>query len=90
MMSKWVKTCEEFVIVREAIDREDYNAIMHGLLAICKKYAEEDWEWKEEFGRMAEELEIDVDDDLDEETVEYYLNDFYNLCDAARVWCEIG
>lgn len=90
-MARWEKRCKEFKAVRDAINNEDYTAIMSGLLNICKEYAKQGnsiWDWGDDFERLAEDMEIDLED-VDEELVNYYLDEFYDLCDAARVWLEI-
>ena len=88
-MVKWDKRCTEFKKVREYINAEENDKILPALLDICKKYAEEDWDFADDFDRLAEDIEVVADDDLDDDDIDFYLDDFYDLCDAARVWLEL-
>ena len=87
-MSKWQKICKEFAAVRKTIDDNgDLNLIKQQLISICDKYAKQNWDFAEDYAELAEELtdaDIDTDDEMD-----YYLSEFYNLCDNARVWLEV-
>ena len=67
---------------------------MEMLLEICREYAEdedEDFAW--EFQQLVDEIEIDYDDGQNEEftdeDADYWLSEFYDLCDAMRVWLTI-
>ena len=86
-MARWNKTCKEFTSVREAINNEDGAGIMNGILAICMKYAKQKWEFADYFDELAYELEVAIEDnEYDSEDIDYYLSEFYDLCDSARVW----
>ena len=97
-MAKWTKSCKEFKTVRDMIDRwdeDDVNgkAILEELIKICKELAEEKWDddyWSEEFEDFATKIEEDIDiiETDDEDEIDYYLSEFYDLCDAARVWLD--
>lgn len=85
----WVMTCTEFKGVRKAIEDENSKLIISQLIAICDKYAKKEWDFAENYEEMAEELrEVDVDE-LEEDDVNFYLHDFYDLCDSARVWLDV-
>jgi len=85
----WVMTCTEFKGVRKAIEDGNIKLIIPQLIAICEKYAKKEWDFAENYEDMAEELrEVDVDE-LEEDDVNFYLHDFYDLCDSARVWLDI-
>ena len=89
-MAKWIKRCYEFKNVREAIDAEDYNGILKGLAKICEKYANEKWLFNYDFRDLKEE-DIDLwidDDEVDEDTIDWILSEFYDLCDVSGVWLE--
>ena len=86
---RWTKKCEEWKEVRQMIEEGDTSGIMKSMLEICKKYAEQKWDFADDFERMVEDLEVVVDDDIDDEEVDYYLDDFYDLCDYAGVWLEV-
>lgn len=87
-MARWDKRCTEFTKVRKYINAEENDKILPALLDICKKYAEEDWDFADDFDRLAEDIEVVADDDLDDDDIDFFLDDFYDLCDAARVWLE--
>ena len=88
-MKPWKRTCREFKGVRKAIEDENSTLIISQLIAICDKYAKEKWNFAEDYERMAEDLrEVDAEE-LDGEDVDFYLHDFYDLCDSARVWLDI-
>lgn len=91
-MAKWIKRCDEFAKVRELINEEDYNGILKELASICDKYANEDWDFSEDFANLKEDdIDLWVDDnEVDEDTINWILGEFYDLCDAARVWLELG
>lgn len=85
----WVMKCTEFKGVRKAIDDGNIKLIIPQLIAICEKYAKKEWDFAEDYERMSEDLrEVDAEE-LDEEDVDFYLHDFYDLCDSARVWLDI-
>ena len=89
---RWNKTCKEFAKIRDYIDEEKSDEIIKGLLNICEKYANEDWDYAEDFERLKDDIDEDVDEtieDVDSETVDYWLSEFYDLCDAAKVWLEV-
>ena len=88
-MKRWEKTCNEFKLVRKAIDEEDFVSILTQLVAICDKYANEEWEFAEDYTRLSEDIsDIDIDN-ADSDDVDYALHEFYDLCDSARVWLDI-
>jgi len=90
-MAKWIKRCDEFAKVREAIDAEDYNGILKELASICEKYANEEWDYADDFSNIKED-DIDLwidDDDVDEDTIDWILSEFYDLCDYVGVWLSL-
>lgn len=81
----------EFKAVREEIeaDEPNYELIVAQLKAICDKYARLKWDFAENYEELKEELEeLDVDE-MDDDSLNWYLDEFYDLCDSARVWLEI-
>lgn len=80
------KTCNEFEAVREAIDAEDYNGIIKGLVVVCRKCSKLSKDYLDDFEELADEIEVWADDDVEEECIDYYLDEVYDLCDAARIW----
>ena len=91
-MARWTKRCNEFVDVRELIDAEDYNGILKKLSEICDKYANENWDYADDFLNLKEDdIDLWVDDDeVDEDTIDWIISEFYDLCDASGVWLELG
>ena len=90
-MAKWVKTCKEFADVRELIEKVDSVGIMKSLLNICRKYSmDEEFDFAYDFEMLGDEIEVELLDEEDvkedEGVVDYYLGEFYDLCDSARIW----
>lgn len=83
-MARWDKVCTEFIEVRNAIYNEDGKAVLDGLKEICEKYSNEDWDFAQAFQDLGDDLY-----DADEDEVDYWLDEFYDLCDNARVWLEL-
>lgn len=84
----WDYTLRTGAELRDAIHREDLRDI---ILALRKGHEElhsvgliDEWEldtYTEDF-----EMYLDDTDDLNDETVNYELGNFYDLCDSLRVW----
>lgn len=90
-MARWERTCEEFSAVRELIWDADSVGIMKSLLNICRDYSEdEEYDFAYSFETLGDEIEEELLDEEnvkeDEDVVNYYLDEFYDLCDAARIW----
>lgn len=87
-MSKWIYTINSGKALHEAINAEDEQLVVKCLLCCYKelydKLTEEDKEWKW----------IDIEDaigclehyDEDEDDIDNYLDEFYNICDDLRAW----
>lgn len=85
-MARWSKKCEEFAKVREMILSEAKNVeIMKALAEICRNYANQNWLFADDFYALCSEIDS-VIEDVDDDTVNYYLDEFYDLCDSSRVW----
>ena len=90
-MEKWIKTCKEFSDVRELIKEADSVGIMKSILNICRKYSmDKEFDFAYDFETLGDEIEdelLDEDNVMeDEDVTNYYLGEFYDLCDAARIW----
>lgn len=77
--------------LREAIDNEDVEQVVKCLLRCYKelynKLSEEDKEWKGmDIEDAIEILTLYVVDPDDEDDVNYYLADFYDICDDVRAF----
>lgn len=92
----WTYKITSGVALREAIDDENVEQTVKCLL-FC---------YKELFGKLSDEdrdyIGYDIEDTIailtlymlepdDEDDINYYLNDFYNLCDELGAWvCTIN
>ena len=90
-MAKWVKICKEFSDVRELIDKVDSVGVMKSLLNICRKYSrDKKFDFAYDFETLGDEMEDELLDEdnvrEDKDVADYYLSEFYDLCDAARIW----
>lgn len=97
---KWNYTCNRFKRVRELINEEKETPrqcmlIMTELESCCDEITPDnrsEWIYYDEFrdlkSMIYEEIELMDEDDYEscEITVNDFLEDFYDLCDEARVW----
>ena len=91
-MARWNKTCNEFKEVREMISNDGSNRdILDRLVKICAKYSKQNWGFAEDFDDLGMEIDCALKDGEydDDDSVNYYLGEFYDLCDNARVWLGI-
>lgn len=100
---KWKYTCNSFKTVREMIEQDIETPshcikIMYKLEHCCDEMtpdSKQNWEFYDAFrdlkAEIHEEVELMEDTDYEscEQTVNNYLQEFYDLCDSARVWLEI-
>ena len=86
-MAMWKKTCEEFNVVRKKIYDEDPLGIMKELYKICDNYGKLHDDWADSFRDLADEIKDDIDAECEDDgTADYYLSQFYDICDAAKIW----
>ena len=93
-MAKWNYTLRFGKNLREAIEAEDVEAIVKCLIAcyreLLNKLSDEDKDWKqfdiEETIEILTYYEADPDD---EDDIDYYLSEFYDICDDVRAWIAI-
>ena len=97
---KWDYTCHRFKRVRKLIDEEietpkQCMLIMAELESCCDELTSDnrsEWIYYDVFrdlkSMIYEEIELMDEDDYEscEITVNDFLEDFYDLCDEARVW----
>lgn len=97
---KWDYTCNRFKRVRELINEKKETPrqcmlIMTELESCCDEITPDnrsEWIYYDEFrdfkSMIYEEIELMDEDDYEscEITVNDFLEDFYDLCDEARVW----
>lgn len=100
---KWNYTCNRFKRVRELINEEieipkQCMLIMTELESCCDELTPDnrsEWIYYDEFRDLKsiihEELELMDEDDYEscEMTVNDFLENFYNLCDEAKVWLRL-
>ena len=90
-MAKWEYTLTSGKALRDAIENEDAQLTIKCLLKCYKelydKLSDEDKEWKgfdiEDTIEILTYYEADPDE---EDDVNYYLDEFYNICDDLRAW----
>lgn len=79
--------------LRKAIDDEDYDEVRDTLIACYKEIAEKRPDVIEdeyELNDYIESIEIlDADDDDIEDSLDYELSEFYDLCDANNIWVNL-
>lgn len=87
-MANWKVECKEFSEVRRMIcDEADGKEIMQKLHEICAKYCMKDWEFAGDFEDLGCEIwDAKESGETEDDDVNYYLGEFYDLCDAAGVW----
>lgn len=102
-MRKWEYSCKCFQHVRTLIENNDESTsqcfkIMDALECCCDELAPDDreeWYFYDAFRDMKSEIheEIEYMDESDYEscqnTVNNFLEEFYDLCDSANVWLEL-
>lgn len=92
-MAKWKYTINSGSALREAIDNEDTEQVVKCLLLCYKELLDKLDEWDKE------DYEIDIHDSIgvlkayelchdddDEDNVNYYLEEFYDICDDVRAF----
>ena len=90
---KWKYTLNSGSALREAIDNEDLEQVVKCLLLCYQELLDKLDEWDEQ------DYEIDIQDSVgvlmayelcpdedDEDCIDDYLSDFYDLCDELRAW----
>ena len=94
-MAEWKYTIESGKALREAIEDGDTGATIECLIKCFREL----WDKLDE--EDLEDYEIDIEeivnaltdynpsDEDDTETIDEYLEEFYNLCDDVRAWISI-
>lgn len=90
-MAKWKYTLNSGSALREAIDNEDAEQVVKCLLfcyrELQSKLDDEDKKYCEfDIEDTIEVLHFYVVDPDDEDNINYYLDEFYDLCDELRAW----
>lgn len=93
-MAKWKYTIRWGKELREAIEAEDTAMVAKCLICcyreLLNEMSDEDKEWKactiEDSIEVLAFYAIDPDD---EDNIDYYLEEFYDICDDVRAWVEI-
>lgn len=92
-MAKWNYELKCGKDLRAAIDHEDYTEIFELLKTAYRELANNGYIDGWELDAYIEDLEIygdNIEDDEEaEDTINYELNNLYDLCDALRVWISL-
>ena len=93
-MAKWNFTLRFGKNLREAIEAEDAEAVVKCLIAcyreLLNKMDDEDKDWKKfDIEDSIEVLTLYAIDPDDEDDVDYYLAEFYDICDDVGAWVAI-
>ena len=86
-MVNWRKRCEEFKKVRELIEEGNAKEVINMLYEVSLILAS-DADFGDDFEELADDMNAEMDD-CNEATVDYYLSEFYDLCDNARIWLPV-
>jgi hypothetical protein len=92
-MARWKYKLKSGSALREAIDNEDAEQVVKCLLLCYRELLDKLDKWDEQ------DYEIDIQDSIgvlmayelcpdedDEDCIDDYLSDFYDLCDKLRAW----
>lgn len=101
-MANWIYICKTGKELRELINTDSHdfdNADIMRKIADCyneigENYPSEDDDFQEQTDEYAAEIYTDIDEAesfgyIDNETVNYHLENLYDLCDNLRIWIEI-
>ena len=90
-MAKWKYTLRWGKQLREAIHDEDTEMVVKFLIAcyheLLNKLSDEDKDWQYDIEDGIACLE-NYDGD-DEEELDYFISEFYDICDAVGAWVSI-
>lgn len=91
---KWDNTLSIGIELRNAIDNDDYVAVIDCLKEAYKEIHElkPDDFTEDELENELENIDMSVDFDDEEEiedSINYLLSDFYDLCDNLNIWIEL-
>ena len=91
-MAKWLYTLDSGSDLREAIENDELEQTAQKLVACLKelnsKLSEEDEAWKGwDIEDLIDNITADIDyGDIDEDDLNDYLDEFYDICDDVRAW----
>ena len=86
---RWSYKLKSGKALRQAVDDEDYDAVKDGLIAAYKEINEAMPEYFDESD--LEQAIFDLEGlDLDEDELNFALNDFYDLCDNLGIWVDMN
>lgn len=93
-MAQWNYTIKWGKRLREAIEAEDEIIVAKCLIAcyreLLNKLSDEDKEdYEFDINDSIEILTFYVADPDDEDNIDYYLEEFYDICDDVRAWIAI-
>lgn len=90
-MAKWEYVLTKGKALHGAIESGDTELVVKCLLAcyneLYAKLTDEDKEWRGfDIEDAIEALAYFDADEAEDDDIDYYLDDFYNLCDELRAW----
>lgn len=91
-MRGWRLTLDKSIAerLRSAIRNEDAAGTKDALLDACESLKELDEDLEYDMEDLEDELSLhDPDEDDFEESIDYVLDNFYDICDANRIWIPI-
>lgn len=86
-VGKWNYTLKSGAALRSAIGDGDAQMVVLHLITCYRELLDEEYIDADDYEQYVEEVrECIEDDEVDEDAVDYELHEFYDLCDALRVW----
>lgn len=93
-MKGWECKCRNGKRLRAAINDDDMVGVLKALIdcyhEIARNYYTDDDDFAEECAGYVEEInDLLEDGTLEEDDVNYELNEFYDFCDNLNIWIEL-
>lgn len=85
--NKWRYTLKNSKALRSAINSEDMTEVLKQIFAGYEELRDEGLIDEDDFESYTSDFELYLDDP--EDTVDYELSNFYDLCDNIGVWIEL-
>lgn len=87
---KWNYTLTAGKGLRSAIADEDPQMVLLHLITCYRELHDAEYIDADDYEQYVDEVRECIDDDeVDVDAVDYELHEFYDLCDALRVWISI-
>lgn len=91
--ASWKYNIKSGVDLRKAIDESDPKKVLEMIMKCCSEVVENinDEDLSFEFNRLKEEINDEMAwADIDEDSADYWLNEFYDLCDNTKVFIALS